>query len=144
MEDSTGSGLADGPGHLSAFQKLIGWKVEVWEDGYAVITCRIRPDFMNRGGVLHGGLIATLLDAVAGHAAFGAPPTDPAVPRRGGVTLSFTINYLGTAHEGVLTVTGRRTGGGRSIVFARAEVTDADGNLIAEGSGTFKRRQPQA
>lgn len=143
MEDSTGSGLADGPGHLSAFQKLIGWKVEVWEEGYAVITCRIRPDFMNRGGVLHGGLIATLLDSVAGHAAFGVPPSDPSEPRRGGVTLSFTINYLGTAHDGVLTVTGRRTGGGRSIIFARAEVVDAAGNLIAEGSGTFKRRKAQ-
>ncbi|WP_246088815.1 PaaI family thioesterase [Phreatobacter stygius] len=143
MEDRAHPGPADGPGRLSGFQKLIGWKVKVWEDGHAVITCEIRQDFMNRSGILHGGLIATLLDSVAGHAAFGAPPADPSQPRQGGVTLSFTINYLGTAKEGELTVTGRRTGGGKSIIFARAEVVDAAGQLIAEATGTFKRMKPK-
>ncbi|MBN8939399.1 MAG: PaaI family thioesterase [Rhizobiales bacterium] len=144
MVEAPLSGLPETARQISDFQKLIGWKVKVWEEGYAVITCEIRQDFMNRSGILHGGLIATLLDSVAGHAAFGAPPADPAEPRLGGVTLSFTINYLGTASEGELTVTGRRTGGGKSIVFARADVVDAAGRLIAEATGTFKRRLPKA
>lgn len=144
MTDAALPGPAGSVHPISDFQKLIGWKVKVWEEGHAVITCEIRQDFMNRNGILHGGLIATLLDSVAGHAAFGAPPADPAEPRQGGVTLSFTINYLGTAREGALTVTGRRTGGGKSIVFARAEAVDATGRLIAEATGTFKRLRPKA
>jgi uncharacterized protein (TIGR00369 family) len=124
------------------FKKLIGWRVLSWSDGHTVLACPIRQEVMNRVGIPHGGFIATLLDTAAGHAAFGPPSSPPAGERGGGVTLSFTINYVGVAREGELTVTGRRTGGGTSIIFARAEAVDATGRLIAEATGTFKRRKP--
>jgi uncharacterized protein (TIGR00369 family) len=130
-------------GEISDFQRLIGWRVRLWQDGHAVIACRIRQEVMNRGGIPHGGFIATLLDTAAGHAAFGPPPTEPGAPRRGGVTLSFTINYVGVARDGELTVTATRTGGGEAIIFARAEAVDDKGNLVAEATGAFKRWKPR-
>ncbi|MGU9980820.1 PaaI family thioesterase [Phreatobacter sp. HK31-P] len=123
----------------SAFHRLIGWEVVEWSDGRAVMKCPVREDFMNRGGGLHGGLVATLMDSAGGYAALGGPPKDPNEIDGRGVTLSLTVNYLGTARDGVLTVTATRTGGGRSVAFVSIRVEDSDGNIIADGVGTFRR-----
>lgn len=133
----------------SPFHRLIGWEVVEWGGNRAVLTCDIRPDYMNRGGNLHGGLVATLIDAAAGYAALGGPAAgDLVVPgsERGpmGATLSLTVNYLGTAHAGLLTVTAVRTGGGKSVSFVRVEVARADGTVIAEGVCTYRRFAPRA
>lgn len=134
----------DHPDMRSDFQRLIGWTVAEWGDGEALIRCQMRRDFLNRGKVAHGGFIATLIDAAAGHACVGPPPTGtgPAEPR--GVTLSLTINYLASVDDGELFVRARRTGGGRSIAFAHVEITDAAGRLIADGSCSYRRFPPKA
>lgn len=137
--EADADGMMDGPAHLSEFQKLIQWEVPVWEDGHAVVTCTLRPEYGNRRGGLHGGLVATLMDAVGGHAALGPPPKEPFKPGPPGVTLSLTINFIGTAKEGRLIATARRTGGGRTIAFVQIEVADDKGNRIAEGTGTFRK-----
>lgn len=134
----------DHPELKSEFQRLIGWTVEEWIDGEALIRCPVRRDVLNRGKVAHGGFIATLIDAAAGYACVGPPParTGPAEPR--GVTLSLTINYLASVAEGELLVRARRTGGGRSVAFAHVEITDGEGRLIADGSCSYRRFAPKA
>lgn len=139
MSDAQGPAEIHPTDRHSAFHRLIGWDVVEWTDGGVVLTCEVRDDFMNRSGNLHGGLVATLMDSAGGYAALGGPPRDPAADGRRGVTLSLTVNYLGTAREGLLTVTATRTGGGRSIAFVAIKVEDGEGRLIAEGVGTFRR-----
>lgn len=137
------------PERYSAFHRLIGWDVVEWAGGRAVLTCRIRPDYMNRGGNVHGGLIATLIDAAAGYAAIGGPPTgpepDPAPPKAppSGSTISLNINYVGAVREGLLTITAIRTGGGKSVAFVRIEVTVDDGRRVAEGLCTYRLFPPR-
>jgi uncharacterized protein (TIGR00369 family) len=130
------------PDRHSPFHRVIGWKVTEWGDGSAVITCPVRADFMNRGGNLHGGFVATLIDAAAGYAALGGPSSTANAPGsdRGpaGATLSLTINYLGTTREGLLSVRAVRTGGGKSIAFVRIEVMAESGAVIAEGVCTYR------
>jgi len=91
----------------SPFQETIGWRLVRWEDGDAELAYRILPEHLNRGGILHGGIYATLLDSVMGYAAIGRPKQlaeGTSKPR--GVTLSFTVNYLDMVHEGDLRVIG--------------------------------------
>lgn len=128
----------------SAFHRLIGWEVVEWSDGHAVMLCPVREEFMNRGGGLHGGLVATLMDSAGGYAALGGPPKDPDAVDGRGVTLSLTVNYLGTAREGTLKVTATRTGGGKSVAFVAIRCEDDKGNPIAEGVGTFRRFQRES
>jgi len=45
---------------------------------------------------------------------------------------------------GRLTATGRATGGGRSVCFCEADISDADGRLVAKAMGTFRYRTPDA
>lgn len=44
--------------------------------------------------------------------------------------------------SGRLMATRRATGGGRSVCFCEADVSDADGHLVARAMGTFRYRDP--
>ena len=121
----------------SPFLEMLGTKIEEWRDGYARISLVLRPEHLNRAGVVHGGLLATLLDhgggvcglycAVPGHARYG-------------MTLSLTCNFIAQTNTGVLTTIGRRTAGGRKIYFAQTEVLDANGTAIASGTSVHRFR----
>jgi acyl-coenzyme A thioesterase PaaI-like protein len=57
------------------------------------------------------------------------------------LTLSMTVNYIGQVQGKRLIATGRRTGGGRKIYFAEAEVTDETGARLATANGVFRYRR---
>jgi len=56
------------------------------------------------------------------------------------LTLSMTVNYLGQAQGTRLIAEGHVSGGGRKTYFAKAEVTDDMGNLLATATGVFRYR----
>ena len=121
----------------SGAQGLIGYEIRlIPEDGTAEVSLDVGPQHLNRNGTLHGGLIASLLDSAAGFAAslsFGGAVLMPVV------TVSLTTHFLAPAREGLVVSTGQVAGGGRKIIYADAEVRDAEGVLVAKGSGVFKR-----
>ncbi|KAA2237739.1 PaaI family thioesterase [Salinarimonas soli] len=119
----------------SPLQRLLGYRLEAWEPDGARLAYEIRPEHLNRAGLLHGGIITTVLDTAAGYA--GVYCATPGEVRRT-LTLSFTTSYVASVKAGRLVATGRRIGGGRSIFYANAELHDGDGRLIAHGTGTFR------
>ncbi len=127
------------PSHdLGPFAALIGYRVSAWRKDMAEVTLEVEARHMNRTGLLHGGVLATLIDTACGHAGSYRPP--PGEGRRA-LTLALTTEFVGPVAVGAhLTASGRRTGGGRRIYFAHCEVRDQDGRLVATGSGTFRYR----
>jgi len=83
------------------------------------------------------GAIAALLDCAMADAARGRVSS----PGREVVTVDLHVSFLRPA-TGRLSASGRATGGGRSVCFCEAEVTDAEGQVIATGMGTFRYREP--
>ena len=73
----------------SAFQSLIGYRLVLWEPDRAVVEYAMDPAHLNRSGLLHGGVIATLLDTASGYA--GCYTLVPGRIRRT-LTLSLTTN----------------------------------------------------
>lgn len=121
------------------FSQLLDYRLLVWRPDHAEVVLEIAPKHLNRSGVLHGGVVATLIDTACGYA--GVHTAEPGRIRRA-VTLSMTVSFLGQAPLGaVLTARARRTGGGRNIFFSRCEVADGEGHLIATGEGTYRYRQ---
>jgi acyl-coenzyme A thioesterase PaaI-like protein len=53
-----------------------------------------------------------------------------------------TLNYLAPAH-GELTCKGAVMKGGRSVVFAEAEVTDDRGQAVCRGTATYRVVPPK-
>ena len=121
----------------SPFLELLGTEVEEWRDGYARIALELKPHHLNRAGVVHGGVLATLLDHGGGFCGLYC-----SVPgnRRYGMTLSLTCNFIGQAKAGRLIVTGNRTLAGRKIYFSATEIrTEAD-LLVASGTSVHRFR----
>ncbi len=121
-----------------AFADLVGYELTAWREDYAEVTLDVGAQHMNRSGVLHGGVLTTIMDAVCGYA--GTYCAEPGRVRRA-FTLSLNSQFIAAAEAGArLTAIGRKAGGGRQIFFSTAEVRDQDGRLIGRGDGVFRYR----
>jgi uncharacterized protein (TIGR00369 family) len=96
------------------------------------------PDHAGEDGskFLHGGVIATLLDAAATFALIQASGTDWG-------TVDLRIDFVRPAPAGPLFADAATLHVGRRLGRARAELTDpSSGRLLATAVGTFARTAP--
>lgn len=99
------------------------------------IVCGFRPGPGNRNGhgTVHGGSLMTFADFAL--FMLGASQGEEI----SGVTVSMNCEFLSAVQAGeLLLARGERTGGGRSLVFARGLIT-ADGRPALNFSGVMKR-----
>lgn len=118
-------------------QQLVGYKTTIdRRDGSCVVTLDLQPPHLNRHGILHGGIVATVLDVVCGNTAsqFFDRENHAAL-----VTVSLTLSYVAAARGGVIAATAKVTGGGASIAHVFGELHDDEGRLLATATGVFKR-----
>lgn len=120
------------------FNAVLGMKLVEWSAEHAVMELPIKPMHLNRSNALHGGVLATMIDAVCGYAGVWVPEGEP---RRKALTLSLTTSFTGQVREGTVRATAVRKGGGRNIFFATCEVHDEAGNLLAIGEATYRFRK---
>ncbi len=135
MSDKIDPALLEEP---SALQTHLGYRLTEWHADFARVELPLTPVLMNRQGLPHGGMHATLLDTAMGFA--GCYTGDPERAQMA-LTLSLTVNYLGQARGSLLIADARRTGGGKSTYFAEATVREETGALIATGTGVFRYRR---
>jgi uncharacterized protein (TIGR00369 family) len=121
----------------SPFLRLVATQLEEWRDGYVRIGLVLKPHHLNRSGVVHGGLQATLLDHAGGLCGLYC---DVPGNRRYGVTLSMTANFLAQSRAGKLFAIGERVTGGTRIYFSRTEVRTDTGVILAMGTSTHRYR----
>ncbi len=94
----------------------------------------VGEQFLNRQGVLHGGAVATMLDSLCGFAVWVASG------RRFGQTLELKTHFLLAARPGAYHGEGRVVRMGRTIVFLEADLFNAQDELVATASATFRLR----
>jgi len=116
------------------FLEWLGAHRERVADGEAVVAVDLVPELLNNHGGGHGGVVMTLLDHAMANAALSRIDFTREV-----VTVDIHVAFLRSA-TGRLRATGRATGGGRSVCFCEAEVTDAAGEVLARAMGTFRYR----
>ena len=95
------------------------------------------PERCTSNGLLHGGVLMTLLDSASG---FACTFNETATARRLSVTLAFTTQFIKAARDGdQLTIFGAwRPSSSQSTFAAETEIYDQAGDLIATGAGTFR------
>jgi uncharacterized protein (TIGR00369 family) len=120
---------------LPHFQEL-GLVVESVRPGAALLRCDYHPRLAGNpdSGVLHGGVVTTILDSACGLATFSAQEEPLAV-----ATLDLRIDYLKPAAPGkpvyAWAEVYRKT---RSIAFVRGQAyQDSPEDLIANSVATF-------
>ncbi len=118
----------------SPFSDLLGNEVIEWHDGFARIGLVLRPHHLNRGGIVHGGVLMSLLDDCGAAAGVWSDPPG----QRRSVTVTLTCQFTGRAREGRLIGSASVVSHGRSTYFSRSEVHDETGQLLAFGSSTHR------
>ncbi|MFK7752245.1 MAG: PaaI family thioesterase [Sedimentitalea sp.] len=123
----------------SGAQSLVGYVVDVGQgDGLGRASLDVGETHSNRNGMLHGGIIAMLLDAACGFTASMKLGQGEALTPL--VTVSLTTQFVAGARIGTrVTATGYPSGGGRKIAHVRGELVDETGQMIATAQGVFKK-----
>jgi uncharacterized protein (TIGR00369 family) len=113
---------------------LLRMSVDDIEQGRVVFGCAVDESVYNPIGVVHGGLVCTLLDTVVGCAVHTTLPQGV-----GYTSIELKVNYLRAVHatSGPLRAEGRVVKPGSRVAFAEGEVTDAAGRTVATASGSL-------
>jgi uncharacterized protein (TIGR00369 family) len=110
-----------------------GFRLVEVATGDVTFACTPDESAYNPIGLIHGGLVCTLLDSVTGCAVQSTLPAGA-----GYTSVEIKVSYLRPVHGeiGELRARGWITKPGRRIAFAEGDVRDASGKLIATASST--------
>jgi uncharacterized protein (TIGR00369 family) len=114
--------------------QLMRYDIVSAEAGRVVFTCEPDESAYNGIGVVHGGLVCTLLDSVAALALHSTLPQG-----RGCTSVEIKVNYFKAVRlrSGLLTATGTVVKAGSRIAFTEGVVSDASGAVVATASSTL-------
>jgi uncharacterized protein (TIGR00369 family) len=113
---------------------LMGISLDLVEEGRVVLSVTPGEQHYNPIGIVHGGLVATLLDS-----AMGTAVQSTLAAGVGHTTLELSVNFVGavTRDTGPLLCEGRVLHRGGRTATAEGRVTAvADGRLLAHGTTT--------
>ena len=119
---------------LAAFPKFLGMRFDEVRLDYGRISLPYRPEFNQPAGMIHGGVVASLIDTVVVGPIFSALETMP----RKLLTIDLHIHYLDAGFEEDLVAEGWVRRRGRSIAFVAAEVQTARGQTLAHGNMAYR------
>ena len=128
--------------HEVAFWRTLGVEVVEADEGMARLRIPARPELeTRRPDTLHGGVLASLIDA-AGSAALLTTRSEDDETWGGFASTDLNVSYLAAATSDVV-AEARVLRGGRRVVYTTVEVTDAAGTVVAVGRVTYMiaRRQ---
>ncbi len=123
----------------SPYGRWLGLELVHAEPDGVRVRLPYRKDLTTIGDTVHGGAIASLLDAAA-TACFWASPGIPAGSR--GTTIGFSVNFVAAARGQDLVASARVRRRGREICTGEVSVTDAEGREVAVALITYKLSPP--
>ncbi len=113
------------------FSRHIGAKVDEVEPGRSVISIDVEDIHLNGTETLHGGVYASLIDNAMGLCVLALVGVRTA-------TIQMNVHFLGAVGGGRITCESEVVHRTRRTATAEAKVHDADGNLVAMGTGAFR------
>ncbi len=114
------------PSHMS--MRLISVELDRATVELEIGSCHLQPY-----GIVHGGVLSTLIDTATFWSVFMRIPEDSGL-----VNIDLKLNYLQAVQSGKLIAEGYAIKSGRSISYAEAKVFNEDNELIVHGTSTLK------
>jgi uncharacterized protein (TIGR00369 family) len=118
----------DGEHSFDGVTRFIGMR---WEDPQTV-RLQIRPELMNRGGLLSGVVTYALVDYCMGSTLWVQTTKDEHI-----ATINISINYIQTAAEGEIVCRSTLDRRNRSSAVMRSEIHHEDGRLMVTAIGSY-------
>jgi uncharacterized protein (TIGR00369 family) len=116
----------------SAFPRHLPMRLTEIEMDRATVELDVDSCHLQLFGIVHGGVLATLIDTATFWAVFLPLPDGDGL-----VNIDLKLNYLKPVREGRIRARGRCIRAGRSISYAEAGVVDETGRLLAHGTSTL-------
>jgi len=114
------------------FSKYLGIEFVEFREGYTKAELDIKPELLNRLGILHGGVTYSLADTCMGGAVFSL-----LAENKHCVAMEVKTNYLRPVTGGHLVAESRVVHCGKQVAVATCEVHDGKGKMIAMATGSF-------
>lgn len=133
-EDSAEETPHDGPRGLDGITSFLGLR---WEDAETV-RLAIRPDLINRGGLLSGVATYAMVDYCMGSALWAQTKSEERI-----ATISISINYIQTATSGEVICRSTVDRRNRRIAVLRSEIHHEDGRLLVTAIGSYSIFPPR-
>lgn len=116
----------------ASYPHLIGMRLAAIDFDSCRIELELDERHMQPFGIVHGGVLATLIDTATFWAGFLRLPEDAGL-----VNVDLKLNYLKAVTNGHLRAQGHCLRAGRQISYAEASVFDEAGELVAHGTSTL-------
>ncbi len=128
-----GGNSVEDPAATRPYYRLLGLRAEGGtQAGHSKLRLDSRPELENSRGDIHGGVVASLLDA-----ALGVAVRSVYKDGEGATTVSLTVNYIEPG-RGTLIANGHVVRAGRTLASAEASVADLSGRVVAHAVGTLR------
>ena len=116
----------------SPYFALLSMEIKDLHWGTCLMEVKLGEKHLQPFGKVHGGAIASVVDAAAFWAVF--PQMDRGV---GLTTVEMKLNYLAPAQKGRLVAQGRCIKMGKTLSLGETHVRNGEGGLVAHGTATM-------
>jgi uncharacterized protein (TIGR00369 family) len=116
----------------SPYFSLLSMEIKDLQWGNAHLEIELGEKHLQPFGFVHGGAIASLMDAAAFWAVF--PQVEDGV---GLTTVEIKVNFLAPAQKGKLLAKGRCIRLGKTLALGETEIRNTEGALVAHGTATM-------
>lgn len=114
------------------FRELIGLQIDDIGEGTATVSLSVQDQLLQGAGMVHGGVITTLIDSVIG-SAVRSVMDDHMIS----LTAELNINFFRPAKQGRIYAEGRVINKSKLLAVGVGDVKDEDGKLLATGRATY-------
>ena len=121
----------DDYGHFP-LRRFLGMDIEDVEPGHVIARLQVSEDLLNPNGVVHGGVLFTMVDTAMGRATMTSLEEGQLC-----ASIEVQIRFLRPVNTGQLEAETTVIRQGRRLVHLESRVRDTDGALVATGAGTF-------
>ena len=139
--------LADVYENKLPFNKVLGLRIDRLEPGNVRVAFDMKPELVGNyvHGVLHGGVVSSVLDATGGIVAsigvvekLQTRPSDEIAHGISKVgTIDLRVDYLRPGSGRIFTSSGITLRTGNKVAVTRIELHNDQANLIAVGTGSY-------
>ena len=129
--------VIDGQLPRPPFAALTGAELVAVDDGVAVFHFTPEESTLNPLGVVHGGMLCTLLDSAAGCAVHTRLEAGVGMS-----SIEIKVSFLTPANGAALEIEGRSLRVGRQVAFAEAHARTVGGKLVGHATTSIALLRP--
>jgi uncharacterized protein (TIGR00369 family) len=111
------------------YWRTLGLELKEVAPGRAVFECEVREGLMQKRGIVHGGVLASIVDSACAVAAIST-----LWPKANATTINLRVSYLKPLSQGIFRAEGRCIKAGKTICFCEAQVFNDRNEIVCTAS----------